>query len=65
MGGEIHGSLATIDIENHEQFVRTITQHLQSQVMLREPCDCDDCNRAEGNPYGNCGCPYQPCDSGW
>ena len=36
MSGEIHASLATIDIENNEQFLRTVSQHLQSQVMMRQ-----------------------------
>jgi outer membrane autotransporter protein len=35
MSGEVFGSLATIGIENHEQFLRTISQRLQSQSMMQ------------------------------
>ena len=35
MSGELFGSLSTIGIENHEQFLRSISQRLQSQSMMR------------------------------
>ena len=33
MGGEVFGSLSTIGIEDHERFLRTISQRLQSQTI--------------------------------
>ena len=35
MGGEVFGSLSTIGIEDHERFLRTISQRLQSQSLTR------------------------------
>jgi fibronectin-binding autotransporter adhesin len=65
MGGELYGSLATIGIENHEYFLRTVAQHLQLQTMMQ---GYDD-SLADAR----CDCPitlvsmssYTPSSSGW
>ena len=49
MSGELYGSLATVGIEAHEQFLRAISQRLQSQSMTRGFDDFAASNRLEDN----------------
>jgi uncharacterized protein with beta-barrel porin domain len=65
MGGEVYGSLATVGIETNEQFLRTISQRLQSQAMARGFDDYVASNRMKDNlTYVSCR-ECEPCTNRW
>jgi uncharacterized protein with beta-barrel porin domain len=68
MSGEIFGSLSTIGIENHERFLRTIAQRLQSQSMsqgVAEAGDFGNCSRTGDLVFVSRNTSYRPSLSGW